>query len=198
MGLFKEGIVVSDHFESPAAHSSFVSALAWLFIVIAGFSILISVLQNALLQEIFLPSMHQALFLANIDPDDVHAAAHASFSLTVWFFRSFLLACLITLTAAIGLLLRKEWARKIFIGLMGFAIVYQIVALVFQWWFVGPTFMHLPTQPNTPTDTLHMMHSVMTAMKIVGTLMAIGFGVLFGWIIKQLCSASIRREFVSE
>ena len=96
-----------------AFRSSFVTTLAWFFIVLAAFSAFAGILQNVLMQEMFLPSMYQPMRIAHhIDPD-LHTLTTASYALAVWFFRSFMLICLVTLAAAIGLLLRKEWARKV-------------------------------------------------------------------------------------
>jgi hypothetical protein len=35
-------------------------------------------------------------------------------------------------------------------------------------------------------------------MKMFASLPTVGLGVLFGWIIKPLCSPSIRQEFIHE
>jgi len=111
-----------------------------------------------------------------------------------WLFRAFLLVSAVTLIAAIGLLRRHEWARRLFIGLMGFAIAYQLLGLVWQWWFMGsmPGFMQAS---GAPADMAAMMHGFIRAIQVFSALMALGLCVLFGWILRRLCSTQVREEF---
>lgn len=176
----------------PPLRSSFVTALAWVFIGLAGFATLISLLQNLMLQLLFLPDM-QAHPMPPLPPG-LPAPVQWMFGHMAWFFRTFLLVSTATLIAAVGLLLRREWARRLFIGLMGFAIAYQLLGLVWQWWFMGSmdAFMRAP---GMPTDMDTAMHGFMRVAQVFGTLMALTFGVLFGWIIHRLRSVQVRDEF---
>ena len=176
----------------PPLRSQFVTVLAWLFIGMASFATLIAVLQNLMLQLLFLPEMHghgmQAL------PPGLPAPAQWMFGHIAWFFRAFLLVSATTLVAAIGLLRRHEWARRLFVGLMGFAIAYQLLGLVWQWWFMGSMTGFMQAS-GAPADTAAMMHGFMRVAQVFGMLMALAFCVLFGWIIQRLCSAKLRDEF---
>ncbi|MFC5524471.1 hypothetical protein ACFPPA_01815 [Rhodanobacter ginsengisoli] len=178
----------------PVARSSFINVLGWIFICLAGFTTLIGLLQNLMLQLVFLPTMQQPLATQPLPPD-MPAPTGWMLAHMVWFFRGFLLLSIITLTAAIGLLRRREWARRLFIGLMAFAIAYQLFGLVFQWWFMGSMQRVMALPANAPAQFASGMHGFMLAMQVFGAIMAIGFSVLFGWIIKRLRSAPIRREF---
>lgn len=177
----------------PPLRSTFVTVLAGVFIGLSGFTTLISVLQNLMLQWLFLPAMQQAQPPL---PPGLPPPMHWMFGHFAWFFRAFLLVSAVTLVTAIGLLRRHEWARRLFIGLMGFAIVYQLLGLVWQWWFMGsmPGFMQAS---GAPADMATMMRGFIRAMQVFSTLMALGFCVLFGWIIRRLCSAPVRDEFRS-
>lgn len=176
----------------PPLRSSFVTALAWVFIGLAGFATLIALLQNLMLQLLFLPDM-QGPSMPPLPPD-LPAPAQWMFGHMAWFFRAFLLVSVATLVAAIGLLLRREWARRLFVGLMGFAIAYQLFGLAWQWWFMGSmdAFMRAP---GMPPGTDAVMHGFMRVAQAFGMLMALVFAALFGWIIRRLCSAKVRDEF---
>lgn len=178
----------------PPLRSTFVTVLAWVFIGLAGFATLISVLQNLMLQWLFLPAMQQAQEAQTALPPNLPAPMHWMLGHFAWFFRAFLLISATTLTAAIGLLRRHEWARRLFIGLMGFAIAYQLLGLVWQWWFMGSMSGFMQAS-GAPADMDAMMHGFIRAMQVFGTLMALGLCVLFGWIIRRLGSARVRDEF---
>lgn len=176
----------------PPLRSNFVTVLAWIFIGMAGFATLISLLQNLMLQWLFLPTM-QAHPMQPLPPD-MPAPMQWMFGHMAWFFRAFLLASSAMLIAAIGLLRRHEWARRLFIALMGLAIAYHLLGLAWQWWFMGSmdTFMHAP---GMPADADAIMHGFMRVMQVFTTLMALVFCVLFGWIIHRLHSPRVRDEF---
>lgn len=174
----------------PPFRSTFVSVLAWVFIGLAGFTTLIATLQNLLLQWLFLPMAQQTPPM----PTDLPLPMRFMAAHFAWFFRAFLLLSVLTLTAAIGLLRRREWARRLFVGLLGFAITYQVLGVAFQWWFAG-SMMGLMHDPHAPAQVDAVMADVMLAVRVFSTLFAVGIGVLFGWVIHRLCSAAVRLEF---
>jgi hypothetical protein len=176
----------------PPLRSNFVTVLAWVFIGMAGFATLIALLQNLMLQWLFLPAM-QAHPIPPVPPG-MPAPVQWMFGHMAWFFRAFLLAASVTLIAAIGLLRRHEWARRLFIGLMGLAIAYNLLGLVWQWWFMRSMDAVMHT-PKMPADAEALMHGFMRVVQVFSTLMALGFCVLFGWIIRRLHSAQVRDEF---
>jgi hypothetical protein len=51
--------------------------------------------------------------------------------------------------------------------------------------------------PEQQAMMLSMMDSMTTVTRVFGVISAVVFICAFGWIIKRLCSASIRREFTS-
>lgn len=176
----------------PPLRSTFVTVLAWVFIGLSGFATLIAVLQNVMLQVLFLPEMQEHAMQPL--PPGLPAPTQWMFGHMAWFFRAFLLVSAVTLIAAIGLLRRHEWARRLFVGLMGFAIAYQLLGLAWQWWFMGSmdAFMRAP---GMPADMDAAMHGFMRVVQVFGMLTALAFCVLFGWIVRRLCSAKLRDEF---
>jgi magnesium-transporting ATPase (P-type) len=172
--------------------SAFVTALAWVFIVLAGFATLISALQNVMIAVMFpVAEMQAAADQAKNDERMPWLAAFMFQNIRLFFF-AFLVLCVVTLTAAIGLLKRKNWARVLFIALMGLGVLWNIGGVVFSIVF----FSSLPPTPATAPygfgDQFEVMSKVIIGFNIV---LAVGFTVLFGWISKRLFSRDIRREF---
>jgi hypothetical protein len=179
----------------PVKRSTFVTVVGWIFIGLSGFMTLIGILQNIMLQLVFLPSIHQELAAQPLPPGMPPQMLWMVGNFH-WLFRLFLLLALIHLVGAIGLLLRKHWGRLLFIGALVFDCVYQLAAIAFQWWFMG-TMMHAPAFVGSqPADVAALMDGVMTVMRVFSLIIAAGFLGLFGWIITRLRSEPIRREFM--
>jgi hypothetical protein len=106
------------------------------------------------------------------------------------------------LIAAIGVLFRKEWARRLLIGFMVLGILYKCAATIMQWMVPLSTYTNFPLPPHTPPETMATMQSFMSmmqpfiiAMRIFSIISAIVVSVLLGWIIHRLSSTRIRAEF---
>jgi len=173
--------------------SSFVTVTAWIFIALSGFASLISILQNIMIQTLFhsqefAQAMHE--MPQNTPPIAGFNFAGFMFHHFPQFFLLFLVISLTTLVFSIGLLLRKNWARLCFIGLMFFAILWQIGGIVLQLFmfsFMRGQFTQIPNAPD--------MSVVFIAFAVIGVLFALGFSVLFGWIARKLMSRPIAAEF---
>lgn len=103
-----------------------------------------------------------------------------------------LLLALTTLGSAIGLLKRRNWARLLFIVLLGLGIAWNLGGIGL--YFVVDSAMPLP--PDTPKDFADSFRTMANVMLVLQVLSAIGLSLLFGWLIKRLSSPEIRREFV--
>jgi hypothetical protein len=103
---------------SVAPRSSFVTGLAWIFIVLAGLGTLISVLQNVafnlmLSSKEILDAMRQARGAPGMPPFAFFMFDHIRLLAAV-----FLVVSTAMLVSAIGLLKRMNWARIVFVGWM--------------------------------------------------------------------------------
>ena len=171
--------------------SSFVTVLAWIFIVLGGFATVISILQNIMVYAMFpVEEMHAAAAGAK---EQTPAIALFMLDHMRGIFLSFFVICTLTLVSAIGLLKRKNWARLTFVAVMGAGILWNIGSLVFQLFFFS-------SMPNVASDVPGGFESgfetIMVVMMVFSALMAVGFSVLFGWIIKRLLSTGIKAEFL--
>jgi len=161
--------------------SSFVTVLAWIFIILSGFSTFISVVQNIVIQIMLRNSEYQVL-LQELPQDapPIVAFMMGHFHLI---FLAFLLLAVFALVTSIGLLKRWNWARLCFVGSMVLAIVWNFVNLGLMFFMLKDV--------STANGGLDMHIAFAVAMVIF----SLGLSILFGWIIKKLLSAPISEEF---
>ncbi|MDR2710892.1 MAG: hypothetical protein LBB65_06145, partial [Burkholderiales bacterium] len=159
--------------------STFVTVLAWIFIVLSGFYTLISIFQNIMIQTVF----RSAGFFdpASRSPPTPGTPAFFKFMFDHihWLFLFFLLLFAFMLICSIGLLKRRNWARLCFIGYLALGIVWNLAGLVIQF------FMFSSMREEFAADSVQGVPDEMTLFFIFFFVMmvifAIGFSVLFGW-----------------
>jgi len=175
--------------QSPTTtRSSFVTVLAWIFIVGGGFTTFISILQNVMLTFFFPADQIQMAKGA----ENMPAVALFMLNHMRLFFAAFLVLSLTVFVSSIGLLKRKNWARVIFIGLFVLGILWNVGGLFLQ----NAMFSAMPApSPDAPEEFKAQMESMAHVMLVFSFVMAVGMSVLFGWLIKRLASPAIRREF---
>jgi hypothetical protein len=176
--------------------SDFVTVLAWIFIGLGGLSTLMSVAQYIMFNFMMSIGQMQDAMNAETARGDFPPAAEFMFGHFRQLIGAFFLLSLVTLVAAVGLLRRRNWARLVFICLMALGIVWNLAGLVLQRVMMSSMLSTMPMlPPNAPPDFRAQFETMMTGMQIVVAIFALGFSVLFGWIIMRLMSAAIRREF---
>jgi hypothetical protein len=173
--------------------STFVTVVGWIFTVLGGFATLIALLQNVMVAVVF------------SRPEFQEATKHAKAQGLPWFasfmfdyFQLFFIAVLFLsaccLAGAIGLLLRKNWARLLFVTLMCFGIAWNAAGLVvtfFMFSVFGAAFGKAAAQGVAPPG-FDLMWKIIAGVNV---LFVIGFIALFTWIIMRLVSPEVRREF---
>ena len=163
----------------PSKNASFINTLAWLLIIISGFGLLISLLQN--LMVYLIPGFTEPMNSSNPDGLD-YLFSHIK--LIVGFFG---LAVLCTFISSIGLLKRKNWARISLIYLFAFWMLWTIITPTAQWFYF---FEGAPLSFSFTFEDL--LSIVLTAFLAI---IVIGLVFLFGWLIKKLSSQPIKAEF---
>lgn len=170
--------------------STFVTVLAWIFIVMAGSATLISIMQNLMIHVLFKDmALEQALQAQpeGVPPVAAFLAGHARL-----IFLGFLLVSVATLVSAIGLLRRRNWARLCFIGLMGLGILWQVVGLVLQ----SSVFSSMRAQFVQAAELGGPdMSAALPVIMLVSGLFALVMASLQGWIAWRLLSAPVAAEF---
>ena len=167
--------------------STFVTVVAWLFIILSGFSTFVAILQNIMIHTMPLPKGPEP------PPDAVPTSVFFIFENVHILVLAFFFICLCTLIVSIALLKRKNWARLIFIGLLCLGIVWNMGALVLQHLFMSSMMETIPDMAGDPAHERFEM--MMTISRWFAVAFAIGVSLLFGWMIKKLSSVEIRSEF---
>src|SRR5688572_8122774 len=103
--------------------SRFVNIVAWSFIALAGVATLLSIVQNVWVRYLVAPGRLPRRFgPGDAVPDFIRLMVENRPVI----FLSFLAISVATLVAAIGLLHRRNWARWLFIGIMGLGIALNV------------------------------------------------------------------------
>lgn len=172
--------------------STFVTVVAWIFIVLSAFGAIIGILQNIMVQALFRSGELNQAMQASPSQPGLPPMATFMFENFQWFFLGALLVNLFSLTISIGLLKRWNWARLCFIGLMVLGVVWQFVGLGIQ----ASIFSSIHEQFSTAS--LHGAPDIGPFFIVIGAvsvIFALAFGALFGWIAWKLMSKPIAAEF---
>ncbi len=174
---------------SVGARSFFVTATAWIFIVLAALTSLSALVQNAA--------------VASLMPGWQLASERAALPLLTgwligylpWVVGTGLVMSLATLASAVGLLMRLDWARRSFIGLLVVAIVANLLGLWLQHEVVQSVVSSTLSGVAIPERALGVFGGFVTAARVMAVLMTLAGCGLLVWIIRRLMSPGVRQEF---
>ena len=169
--------------------SSFVTALAWIFIIFAGFATFISIVQNLTTSFIFPVEEMKTAITKSQKNDQIPFFAKFMVSNMRLLFMGFLKLTTTTLVSAIALLKRKNWARIVFISITFLDIGWNISGLIIQ----NNMF---PPEIAFPPSEFSEFSAIMFIMKIFSFVFAVAISYLFGWIIFKLSSVPLKSEFL--
>jgi hypothetical protein len=169
--------------------SLFVTVTAWVFIVLAALASVSALLQNAAMAS-FLPGL---TVVGNVQPLPLLTGLLMGY--LPWLVGAGLAVSLATLACAIGLLVRLEWARRIFIALLVLAIAANVGALWLQQEVMQSLVSStLKTSPLPPL-VADVFGGFVTAARVMAVLVTLGACLLLVWIIRRLMSPAVRQEF---
>jgi len=174
---------------SVGARSIFVTATAWVFIVLAALATASALVQNA-----DVASLMPTWQLAG-ERQPLPLLTGLLLGYLPWVVGTGLLMSLATLASAIGLLLRLDWARRAFIGLLIVAIVANLLGLWLQHELVQSVVSHTLSRAPIPPQALDVFGGFVTAARVMALVVTLGACSLLGWIIRRLMSAGVRQEF---
>ncbi len=175
---------------SVGARSLFVTWTAWVFIVMATFASASALVQNAAVTSL-LPGLR--------DGSPLPLLTGLLIGYLPWVVGTGLVMSLATLASAIGLLLRLDWARRAFIGVMVVAIVANLMGL----WLQHEVVQSVVSQTlgsslrgvAVPPELLGVFGGFVTATRTMAVMVTLGACALLAWIIGRLMSARVRQEF---
>ena len=171
------------------ARSFFVTATAWVFIVLAALASASALVQNAAVASL-IPGLQPAQGAAPLP-----LLTGLLLGYLPWVVGAGLVISLATLASAIGLLLRLDWARRAFIALLVVAIFTNLLGLWLQQEVVQSVFASTLRIATIPTEVLGVFGGFVTAARVMAVVMTLGACALLGWIIGRLMSPSVRQEF---
>jgi hypothetical protein len=169
------------------ARSRFVTATAWVFIVLAALACVSALVQNAAVTSI-LPGLQRKA-------QSLPLLTGLLVGYLPWVVGTGLVVSFATLASAIGLLLRLNWARRVFIGMLAFAIVANLAGMWLQHEVVQSVVSSTLSSAPIPPQVLDVFGGFVTAAKVMAIVMTLCACAVLAWIIRRLMSASIRQEF---
>jgi hypothetical protein len=169
------------------ARSLFVTATARLFIVLAALTSMSALVQNAAVASL-LPGMQVAA-------DRMPLLTGLLIGYLPWVVGAGLVMSVATLASAIGLLLRLDWARRSFIGLLVVAIFANLLGLWLQQEVVQSVVSTTLSSVAIPQQAMGVFGGFVTAARVMAVLMTLTGCAFLGWIIHRLMSATVRQEF---
>jgi hypothetical protein len=169
--------------------SLFVTVTAWVFIVLAALASLSTLLQNAALASI-LPGL---TVVGNVQPLPLLTGLLMGY--LPWVVGAGLAMSLATLACAIGLLLRLEWARRVFIALLVLAIAANAAGLWLQQEMLQSLVSSTLQRSPLPPLAAEVFGGFVTAARVMAVLVTVGACLLLVWIILRLLSPSVQQEF---
>lgn len=171
------------------SRSLFVTATAWVFIVLAGMSSVFALVQNAAVTAM-LPGL-QPLGKGQSLP----LLTGWLVSYLPWVVGTSLVVSFATLASAIGLLLRLNWARRVFIGMLVFAIVANLAGMWLQHEVVQSVVSATLSSTPIPAQAMGVFGGFVTAARVMAIIMTLCACAVLGWIIRRLMSPGVRQEF---
>ena len=164
------------------ARSLFVTATAWVFILLGVMASLSALVQNAMLASLMpAPATSGVMGLL--------------MGYLPWVVGTGLVISLATLASAIGLLLRLDWARRTFIVLLVVAIVANLLGLWLQQEMMQSVVSSTLVNATIPPQALGVFGGFVTAVRVMAVVVTLGACALLGWIIRRLMSDGVRQEF---
>lgn len=167
------------------APSLFVTLTAWAAIVLAA---LVSVLAGLQQAEV-------ASLLPQWKLMPLRVVSRWLLAYLPWVLGAATVLSLLLAAAAVGLLLRLNWARRVFIALAATAIGANLLGLWLQHEVVQALVLDTLQQGGLPARAAGMFGSLAAAAQAMAALVALGGCALLGWVIRRLMSERVRQEF---
>jgi len=173
------------------SRSLFVTVTAWVFILL-GVCAALSALTHASALAALLPRTHL--------PGDAPQATFGGLAgLVITYLPWVLIAALVlsvaTVVAAVGLLLRQNLARQVFIGLMALAIAANVIGLWMQYEVVQAVVDSTLGKSQLPAQFVDVFGGFVTAARVMAAIVTAGVCLVLAWIIRRLRSSGVRQEF---
>ena len=172
--------------------STFVSVVAWIFIALSSLGVVIGIIQNLIFGLIFEQTEFKEL-LANPEQNELPGYMVFIFENIQLIMALSLLLVILLLVSSIGLLLRKNWARRIFITYMFIMCLYMVIGSLAQAFWVDEIMQAQGI--NTSSPKAGAFADMFLAIQYTVLIFNAGIGVVFGWLGWKLMRPEIKIEF---
>jgi len=171
------------------ARSLFVSVTAWVFIALGAVASALALIEGAATASL-LPGFGWGMDAKPLQGLGGLLAAHLP-----WVAGASLALSIATLAAAIGLLLRLEWARRAFIVVVVLAIAANLAGVWLQQELLQGLIDHTLSRAPLPREAAGVFGGFATAARAAAVTLSVATCLLLGWIIQRLNTQSVRQEF---
>lgn len=168
------------------APSRFVTVTAWVFIALAGLASVWALLQHAAMIS---------LATGTVPGSVAPWMTGRLLAYAPWVLGAGLVLSVATLAAAVGLLWRLDWARRVFIGLLVLAAVANVLGLWIQHEVVESLVQSTLQRAPLPPQAADVFGGFVTAARVLAGVLTLGACALLVWIIRRLMSPAVRQEF---
>jgi hypothetical protein len=169
------------------SRSRFVTLIAWLFMALAAFACTWAVIQNAT------QSSWAAEFVG--DRESLPWLSGLLVHYLPWVLTCAATLSLATLVCAAGLLHRVEWARRMFIGLLVVAMVFDLAGLWLQQEFIHLFVQSALSQAPLPHNAARLFDGMVTTARLLAGFLTVAACFALAGIIRRLMSPAVRQEF---
>jgi hypothetical protein len=171
------------------SRSLFVTVTAWVFIVLGLLASASALVQNA--TALSLPG--QIALAGTPVPQPLLTGWLLAY--LPWVVGAGLVVSVATLVAAVGLLLRHEWARCTFIGLLGVAIVVNLAGLWLQQEVMLSLVDATLQRATLAPQVAGVFGGFVVAARSMAVLVTLAACALMAWIAWRLTQPMVRQEF---
>jgi len=184
----------------PLPRAGWINVVAWITLVLCGIGVLMIGLEVLAYQAFShtpaFETMRQHLMAK---PESAALMATVSRWLPGILVLS-LLWSTVAIVASIGLLKRREWGRRLFVGLLVFGVLWQGVAIPMQWWLTDAlrAIVLAFADLSKESEQLRLqLDASLSSSHASGLFFGLVFAGLYGWLAWMLRTPRVRAEFVA-
>jgi hypothetical protein len=172
------------------SRSLFVTTVAWVFIVLAALATASAVVQNATVASMA-PGAGGVLGTTQTLP----GFTGLLLAYLPWVMAAGLVVSVAMLVCAIGLLLRLEWARRIFLVLLGLTIAANLAGLWVQQEVMQSLVSATLGSSALPPAAAHVLGGFALATRTLAVAVSLTACGLLAWTMRRLMAPAVRQEF---
>lgn len=177
------------HTLNVGARSLFVTITAWAFIALSAIGSALALVQHANVASLLVSGQTGG----NLPPLPLLTSLLLGY--LPWVVGTSVVMSVATLGSAIGLLMRMEVARRVFIVMLAVAIAANLTGMWLQQEVMLSAVDSTLRMTSLPAHAVSVFGGFVTAARVMAVVVTLGACGLLLWIIRRLMSAVVRQEF---